>query len=514
MARRMFAPPKADFHEGYTLYIARLDGQYRGGGILPLDVLRRSSRRCALPTSRHSIFTEVDSGRVGVFCGATPSRDGAFAMMRRTSFAAASFAFGLSIAVAGLSGCTAGTVSTPRVDGGWPMYQRFPDHNAVVAHAGFAVSWQAEVGGRINGGLAVTGHTVFVDTLNGDLLALKASTGAIRWRAHVDGALMSTPIVTRGLAIVGSGMNLAAQSGAAFAYAGGPKVGAPPWGRPQGDHIVAFDAASGRRMWSYRTAGEDMPSPATLDGRVVFANGDFHAYGLDSQSGVAQWRTDLDGVSTMASATAIGPDTVLVSVCGDFRADASTIALRGASGAVRWRSSFGSCDASPTVGASRLFLSGSLGSKTPFGYGGRSLVTALDPRTGRLLWSYVSPLLGPYTAVASSERAITGTYADGLYFQSLVTADEMVAFTPDGSLRWRFKTVAPVKMSPVIASGRLYVGDTSGLLYVLDAKTGRLLHARIYDRAFSTSPPVIVGKTLLVANGTSLYAIPLASLNR
>lgn len=393
------------------------------------------------------------------------------------------------------------------------MYQGRPDHNAVLSRRRFSADWGFNAGSQINGGLAVAGNTVYLDTLAGDLVALNLADGSLLWKAHVDNMVMTTPVVADGAVVVGSGRNLEARLGSTFTYASDPSIGAPLWARREGDHILAFDAVTGKLRWSYRTLGEDMPTPVLVGKRVIFANGDFHAYALDIHTGIALWRLSLDGVSTMASAMPLGSKFVLVATCRDFSEHSSLVAIRAQDGQFEWAAPYGSCDSSPTLGAGRVFVSAAHGLRQSFGYGGRGAVVAVNEHTGRVLWTFLDNAVGPYTAVGSSERAIAGSYADDTYFQAFPSTDKIIAFSPGGKVRWRFHTVAPVKMSPIIAQGRLYVGDVSGLLYVLDSRRGTLLSVRVFDHPFTTSPPIMVGQSLLIANGTLLYAIRLHELD-
>ncbi len=67
-------------------------------------------------------------------------------------------------------------------------------------------------------------------------------------------------------------------------------------------------------------------------------------------------------------------------------------------------------------------------------------------------------------------------------------------------------------MSPVVYHGKVYIGDTAGILYVLDAKDGTPLGVYPYPKPFSASPPLIVGGTLFVVDTDTVYAVPLAKL--
>jgi hypothetical protein len=97
-------------------------------------------------------------------------------------------------------------------------------------------------------------------------------------------------------------------------------------------------------------------------------------------------------------------------------------------------------------------------------------VYALDPGTGDVRWSfrtgdhvYASPALGVRPA--------------GVYAAS--TDGSVYALTPDGRLRWRYDTGDAVRSSPVVGLGPdgrseiVYVGSSDGVLYALDAATGR-----------------------------------------
>jgi hypothetical protein len=50
-------------------------------------------------------------------------------------------------------------------------------------------------------------------------------------------------------------------------------------------------------------------------------------------------------------------------------------------------------------------------------------------------------------------------------------------------------------------------------LYVLDAKSGRQLSVKAFHNPFSVSPPVLVGRSLVVANSSVLFAIPLSEMD-
>lgn len=419
---------------------------------------------------------------------------------------------GVLSAATALHGCAvsakanAPASSISPVTGSWSMYQDAPSHNAVL-NTTHPQHWTVDAGGQVNGGLAVVGNNIFLDTLAGDVLAIDLRTGSELWSTHFDNEVMSTPIVTDGMVIVGTGRNPTARDKAtAFAY--DPNLPANEqgfWGRIGGDRIEALDASTGRVRWSYRTAGEDMPSPTILPGAIVFSNGDGHAYALDTASGAPRWRTSLSGIATMASATS-ADGRIFLSVCSDAMRSGATLALN-ASGKILWRSPYGNCDSSPTYANDRVFASGISNESAS---AGRTVIAALHATDGRPVWIYRTTATGTFTKVGSSERAIAGTYADGLYLQPIVTSDSVIAFDAStGRIRWQLHTAAPVKMSPVVYAGNVYFGDTRGIFYKVRERDGAVVKRRRFSKPFTTSPPVVVGGTLLCANGVELSAFAL-----
>ncbi len=391
------------------------------------------------------------------------------------------------------------------------MYQLVPDHNAVIRRPEFRTEWEFDAGAQINGGLAIVEDTLIVDTLAGDLIALDARDGSLLWHAHANNALMSSPVIKSGVVFVGTGTNQR-MSGVAASSAYFPSSNDDPtWGRPEGDAEIAFDMTTGKMIWRRATRGEDMPSPAILNGTLVFANGDLHAYGLDWSSGLIRWRKPTGGVSTMASAT-VSAKTVLLSVCGKRFQACATMDVNPVVGSQYWRANYGSSDSSPAVSndLKEVFVSG-VESVSPFRvHVGRAVVAALSQKTGSVIWEYDSENAGPYSEVGSSERAVAGTYNAGTLYQAIPTEDRLIAFDGrSGSIKWAVKTAGPVKMSPVVDFGHVYFGDSAGVFYNVDAANGALLTTRLFKQPFSTSPPIIVGSTIIIADSSKVLAFPI-----
>jgi outer membrane protein assembly factor BamB len=283
------------------------------------------------------------------------------------------------------------------------------------------------------------------------------------------------------------------------------------WGRPEGDDVYAFAQRDGSLVWKFHTDGQDMPSPALSGDMLVFANGDAHAYALDAKSGQVRWKTDLPGIATMASTT-VDDGKAFVSTCHNAPYVCETRAIDLASGRTLWTNPNGGSDCTPTVDRGIVFVNATTAESKPYTPGGSDTVAAIDERTGKTLWTHrFEP--GPFTYIGSAERQIAGTAAGGVLYQPIGNLQRVVAFDErSGKLLWSTRTSANVKMSPVVKDGRVYFGDTAGIFYSLNRRSGHILHTTSFLQPFSVSSPVIDGDTMLVANGSIVVAMPLAGL--
>lgn len=382
----------------------------------------------------------------------------------------------------------------------WPMYQRYPTHNAVLDQAGgLKVHWITVTGAKINGGLAISNGTIYAVSFDKKLYAIDERTGAVRWTASADNILMSTPVVQDGVVIVGSGKD---------GFLKPDDYISQVWGRPEGDDEYAFSSRDGHLVWKIHTVGQNMPSPAIAEGAAIFSNGDLHVRALDLETGKERWSTELPGVTTMASMN-ISNGVAFVPTCHNAPYTCETRAIDIHDGHTVWTNKYGGSDCAPTVDDGMVFVNASLDEDPRFHTGGQITVVAIDERTGKTRWAYEAPP-GPYTYVASAERQIAGVSHDGVLYQPIGNANRVVALNErNGKELWTVHTSGNVKMSPVVRGDVVYFGDTAGILYQIDRKTGRLIHTSSYLQPFSTSPPVIDGQTLFIANGPAILAIPL-----
>ncbi|MBI1368540.1 MAG: PQQ-binding-like beta-propeller repeat protein [Planctomycetes bacterium] len=81
----------------------------------------------------------------------------------------------------------------------------------------------------------------------------------------------------------------------------------------------------------------------------------------------------------------------------------------------------------------------------------------------------------------------------------------------DPVLKWSYKTEGPVKSSPVIADGRIFIGSDSKQLLALDAMTGKLLWSFMTEDTVE-APPTIDGDAVYIGStDTNLYKLDAAT---
>lgn len=387
---------------------------------------------------------------------------------------------------------------------GWPMYQYQPSHNAVFPSSRREVSWQTRLGGKVNGGLAFDGGALFVESFDRRVSALDARTGRILWSTRLSNVVMTTPIVADRIVVAGTGTSRVLTDTSAKLI----------WGRPAGDEIVGLDEGNGRVRWRRKTLGENMPSPALVNIRgvdaLVFANGDGHIRALAVRDGHTIWERAVPGIATMSSAAVDGSVVFVVVGSGSHSGTRDRlIAVDPSDGRILWGAPYGNADCSPAIADGEVFVEGSNADASRAQPNAFNDVEAVDEGTGRRLWRWYSGY-GVFTNAGSNEEGVAGLAADGAFYEAIPATDEFIAFDArTGRIRWKLRTYAAVKMSAVEKDGRLYFGDTGRTFYAVGARNGRILAESRYPSFFSVSSPVIFGRTLYVANGGVVRAMPL-----
>lgn len=386
----------------------------------------------------------------------------------------------------------------------WTQFRGRPSHNTVVSGE-LRVRWRAVTDGRISASPSFRHGVVYIGTNAGTLYALGASDGHVFWKHHVANALMSAPLLYRGLVIVGEGN----------ADTPNPSGGKPVHVGTGESAMIAFDERSGAIRWRTALRGSGMPTPAIVCGVLVHHDGAGRITGMDPMSGRMLYERDVHSVASMSAAVPLDKTSFVTS--GVLHN--AVLRVDGRNGAVVWRSDPFPNDASG-IGDCPLASDGERvfgeyvvpesGNNAPIGQSVREHAFALDARSGALLWD-VALESGP---LPINNQAGIPVVKDGVLYVGGAAAPWANALdAKSGRVIWKTQIYGPVKGAFVIKDGIAYFGDLSGALWALDAGTGAKLGDESFPTAFNVGSPIIVGDTLVIGSFTgSVYALPLDSI--
>jgi outer membrane protein assembly factor BamB len=322
-------------------------------------------------------------------------------------------------------------------------------------------AWKANTGGGIGSAPTVANGIVYINandinSRDGTLYALNASTGEVFWTRHIGSYDFGTALtVANGVVYVGGFDHML--------YALDGETGATRWTALTGDRIgssptlangviyvgsddgklYAFDAATGAQRWSVPTGGAIRSSPAVANGVVYVGSDDHSLYAIKADTGTILWKV-LTG-NNIHSSPAVANGVVYVG-----SEDGTLYAFDAATGTARWTSLSGSkIDSSPAIDNGVVYV----GSEDHKLY-------ALDAATGTMRWSALTG------GIIDSSPAI----ANGvLYIGS--NDHKLYAFNASGCGRtscsplWTASTGDSVAASPTVANGFVYIGSNDANLY-------------------------------------------------
>ena len=340
-----------------------------------------------------------------------------------------------------------------------------------------------------------------------------------------------------------------------FAVAGGRlyTMGA----RGNSEYVVAFDAASGKRLWTTANGsrfsndrGDGPRGTPTVDGGRVYAfgaSGDLAA--LDAATGKTVWSVNVlrqFGGSNITWGLSESPlvldDRVLVNAGGN---GASMVALKKSDGSLIWKSQ------SDEPGYSSAVVQDVGGTRQAIFFTGERVV-GVDVRDGRLLWSYnrvsnrtanvATPVVqgnrvflssdyGTGAALLEMAPSGGGITAREVYFtremrnhhaSSVLVGDHLYGFNSailtamrfdDGQVAWRSRDFP--KGSLVYADERLYLYSERGDVALAEpSPAGYREHGRFQLQTGSLptwSHPVVSGGKLYLRDQDVLYAYDVAA---
>lgn len=290
-------------------------------------------------------------------------------------------------------------------------------------------------------------------------------------------------------------------------------------------HLYVLDGA-GRVSWSKNLGDTLDATPAVAEDLVVLQTWSREVHALDPVSRQVRWRFDYSPSRAddhrQGGVLLLG-DLVLVPAW-----NGTLFALDRATGETRWEFAAGQpLRARPASDGERIYLADGAGALSALSLQGELLWQA---RLSAPLLS--EPVLSPAgVAVLGRDGELAAFDRDGrelwrrelaetCYYGAPVSQAEAL-FVPtaagalwkieaaSGRLLWRQETAGPVYATPLVARGRVYVGDNSGVLQVFGADSGSLLASHRIEREIQSRPLLWQGLLLFGSRDHHLHALTL-----
>jgi outer membrane protein assembly factor BamB len=269
----------------------------------------------------------------------------------------------------------------------------------------------------------VAAGVVYFGSGDGNVYAVTADSGTLRWRFKTGNVVHASPALADGVVYVGS------------------------WD----SYFYALDAQSGAQRWRFKT-GEDpaignqvgiQSSAAVAGGVVYFGCRDSHLYALDAASGARRWAV-ATGTSWVVSSPAVRDGTVYFATSDT----AAVQAVDAATGVPRYLLSFNHWPffSSPALAGEYLYIGSHSGK-----------LIAIDLKERKVAWTLLTDAArqnAPALTNAQGAPDYQGVYGDFFY-------DDLVSGAK------RLFELGAIVSSPVVSDGTLYFGGWDGQLYAV-----------------------------------------------
>jgi outer membrane protein assembly factor BamB len=282
-----------------------------------------------------------------------------------------------------------------------------------------------------------------------------------------------------------------------------------------GRQIYCFDTDTGHLLWRHEVNGvpgfpanSELPTvldetglaapTATTNGRyvaAVFATGELVCLNLKGERIWARHLGVPENPYGHASSLMSHGDLLLVQY--DQEADSKLLAFDLASGEHVWEVKRGAISWSSPIlvdntGRMELILTNS------------RAVDSYDPMSGRLLW---------HLECLEGEVGPSAAYTDGILFVSgegaVGSAIDIGRHAADPGILWQWDKALPDAASPLGKDGYLVVPTGFGVVSCLEAKTGRVLWERDFDRGFWSSPIAVDDRVYLIDRSGAMQVFKL-----
>lgn len=378
-------------------------------------------------------------------------------------------AFALLTAVLGVTGCS----TTDTFEQPLPV----PEVDSTVE---FKTVWSMSVGdGHDDDFLYLkplnAGETVYAVSADGQLVAVDAETGKLRWERELEERIFA------GVGADGNQLYLVTRDA----------------------DLLALSRENGEELWRNPLPTEALATPQSNGALVVTQTTDGRVLGFDAASGEKRWQYDgvVPALSLRAAAAPlVGGDIVIASF-----SNGKLIALSADAGQPLWQYEVGQpqgrteLERLVDVAGQPLVLDSAV---MVAGYQGK--LALVDIRTGQEIWSRkASSLHAPM--VGGGNIYLSSSNGDVVAYRG---SDRRELWLQD-RLSWRQPT------QPAVYENYLVVGDYEGYLHVLSSEDGSLAGQTLYDSDGLRVPlqRMASGNLMAFGNGGELSVLKLKERN-
>jgi len=246
------------------------------------------------------------------------------------------------------------------------------------------------------------------------------------------------------------------------------------------NHVYAINTKSGELLWKYVTKDSIRSSPAVLNDVVYVGSDDNHVYAIDTKSGELLWKYVTED-SVRSSPKIIDG---LIYVGSD---DNTLHVFSNQNGDLKWSYNLGNdIRSSPAISNDTVYVGSLYGS-----------LYALNSKNGELKWEYRTMGSIESFPVISDDVVYVGSWDGFVYaFDTII-----------GDFKWKYKIGTDIILHIAAFDNVVYVTSIDSFVYAIDAETGTLLWKYDGDQSFSSSPIISNNAIYVGSNNGDLYVL-------